>query len=80
MQDAATQLALMKIVVLANIPACCQEVLEWEATGVLKPKGKVNEAAKCLTHPSLATQKLNHVANFVKTTAMDFVIHVNHKP
>jgi hypothetical protein len=79
MKDVPAQLAKMQIAVLATIPECCQEILEWENTGVLKPKGKVQEAAKCLTHPSLATQKLNHVANFVKTTAMEFVIHIKNK-
>jgi len=44
------QFKAMQAAVTAALPECCQEILEWQNTGELNPKGKVKEAAKYLTN------------------------------
>ena len=64
----------MHSVVIANLPACCREVIEWQDTGTLKKNSKLMEAASHLKDTAFAHHKLTFVENYVKTAAMEFIV------
>lgn len=69
-----TQMALMHSVVIANLPACCREVIEWQDSGTLQQDSKLHEAASHLKDTAFAHHRLTYVENYVKTAAMEFII------
>ena len=77
--DVKTQLSLMQSVVLGNLTQCCQEILDWQNTGILIKTGKIKEAADHLTDDAFSSNKFIHVGNFVKDSAMEFVVSLTKK-
>ena len=67
----------LKAYILAHLKECCEEILEWHNTAILR-NGCVREAAK-LVPASFDLAALAYVENCVKNEALTYVKN-NHTP